>query len=164
VDAVPSDAGGALFVDPAGAAEEARDPATLSMYSSVEVELVALAVAQLRAEGLDVGVIAPYSAQVARIRARVPEVEVATVNAFQGREMDAIVVSFVRSNDRGELGFVADGRRLTVALTRARRRLVLIGDAATLGRHPRFAALLGALAARGAVRSVWEEPWVSALG
>ena len=54
------------------------------------------------------------------------------MNAFQGREKDAIVVTFVRSNPDQELGFVADERRLTVAVTRARRQLVLIGDSATL--------------------------------
>lgn len=159
-----------LWVDTAGTgAEEERDPATLSTFSRVEVALVAGAVARLRADGVApeaIGVVTPYSAQVARLRAR-PElagVEVATVNAFQGREKDVIVVSFVRSNDAGELGFVADPRRLTVTLTRARRALWLIGDTGTLGGHPRFEALLAELASRGALVSAWEEPWSEALG
>lgn len=156
------------FVDTAGASEERRDDATRSLYEPLEVALAALAVRRLRAEGLaarDLAVIAPYSAQVARLRAHpdLAEIEVATVNAFQGREKEAIVATFVRSNPARDLGFVADERRLNVTLTRARRQLVLIGDAATLSAHPRFAALIDALSADGRVVSVWEEPWVDAL-
>ena len=79
-----------------------------------------------------------------------------TVNAWQGREARAVVVSFVRSNPEGELGFLADDRRLTVSLTRAKERLILVGDSGTLARHPRFARLIDHLAARGYLRSVWE--------
>lgn len=159
----------ALWVDTAGTgAAEARDPATLSLYEPVEVALVAAAAARLRSDGLPaeaIGVVTPYAAQVARLRAR-PElagIEVATVNAFQGRERDVILASLVRSNEAGELGFVADPRRLTVTLTRARRALWLFGDSATLGGHPRFAALLAELSARGALVSAWEPPWSDAL-
>ncbi|MEZ4241086.1 MAG: AAA domain-containing protein [Myxococcota bacterium] len=156
----------ALWIDTAGAGAEIRDPVTRSLYEPVEIALVAQVVAALRAAGLDpadIGVIAPYSAQVSRLRAQLADVEVATVNAFQGRERDAIVASFVRANPDGELGFVADERRLTVSLTRARRQLVLIGDSGTLGRHPRFAAVLAHLADLGAIQSVWSPPWDAAL-
>ncbi|MDA1082803.1 MAG: AAA domain-containing protein, partial [Gemmatimonadetes bacterium] len=125
-------------------------------------------VRQLRESGVApdrIGVITPYSAQVACLAKR-PElagIEVATVNAFQGREKDAIAVSWVRSNDHGELGFVSDARRLTVALTRARRWLWQVGDSATLARHPRFDALVAQHAAAGALHSAWEPPWFDAL-
>ena len=156
------------WIDTAGAGfEEERDPITMSMRNQGEARLVSLVVQQLRAAGVrpeDIGVIAPYSAQVTLLGYVLPEaVEVATVNAFQGREKEAIVCSFTRSNDRGELGFVADGRRLTVALTRARRCLVVIGDSATLGGDRRFAALGDHLAGTGALASVWEPPWSEAL-
>ncbi|MEQ1565870.1 MAG: AAA domain-containing protein [Myxococcota bacterium] len=150
----------AVWVDTAGAGGEQRDPVSLSYFEPLEVEIVGRWVERLRAEGLtDLAVIAPYSAQVARLRASpaLAGVEVATVNGFQGRERDAVIASWVRSNPDGELGFVADDRRLTVALTRARRRLVLVGDTGTLARHPRFARLVDALAARDAIRSVWED-------
>jgi hypothetical protein len=156
----------ALWVDTAGAGGEIRDPLTRSLYEPLEVRLAAVAVGALREAGLapeSIGVVAPYSAQVARLREELGPVEVATVNAFQGREKEAIVATFVRSNPDRELGFVADERRLTVALTRARRQLVLIGDAATLSAHRRYADLYAALEARGAVRSVWEPPWSEAL-
>lgn len=147
---------------------DAIDPTTRSHFNDGEAMLVAHAVAQLRERGIGperIGVITPYSAQVARLR-REPalrDVEVATVNAFQGREKDAIAVSWVRSNEDGELGFVADGRRLTVALTRARAWLWLVGDAATLARHPRFAAIIERHEQAGSLQSAWEPPWSDVL-
>ncbi|MEZ4319436.1 MAG: AAA domain-containing protein [Myxococcota bacterium] len=162
-----------LFVDTAGAGGDARDPRTHSMYEPLEVRLVARALAILREQGVPpdrIGVIAPYSAQVSRLAA-LPEardVEVATVNAFQGREADAILVSFTRSNPDGELGFVADRRRLTVAVTRARRCLLMFGDSGTLaaGRLRPGAASAGFadLLDRAIVQSVWEDPWLDVLG
>ncbi len=149
------------FVDTAGQGAEERDPATGSLFEPAEIEIVREEVAALRAAGFapgDVAVITPYSAQVARLQA-LPElagIAVGTVNAWQGREARAVVVSFVRANPEGELGFLADDRRLTVSLTRARERLVLVGDAGTLARHPRYARLIERLAAEGALQSVWE--------
>lgn len=84
-----------------------------------------------------IGVITPYAAQVQSIREAIqavaPGVEVCTVDGFQGREKDLIVLSTVRSNSAMQAGFVADARRLNVAITRARRGLVVIGDPKTLG-------------------------------
>ncbi|MFM2248618.1 MAG: hypothetical protein RL071_4693 [Pseudomonadota bacterium] len=160
----------AIFVDTAGAGmDEERDPLTSSLFNRGELRLVRLAAEALRAAGLPaerLAVIAPYSAQVQRLRGlpALGGVEVDTVNAFQGREIDVLIVSFVRSNPDGQLGFVADPRRLTVALSRPRRGLVLIGDAATLGGHPRFAGLLDLLAAApGALQSAWDPPWDAAV-
>lgn len=167
-DLVPFLEPAALWIDTAGAGGEQCDLATMSLYDPLEVDVAAIAVQRLRAAGVasaEIGVIAPYTAQVARLRSHpdLAQVEVATVNAFQGREKDAIVVTFVRSNEMQELGFVADERRLTVAVTRARRQLVLIGDSATLTASPRFRAMLDHLSERGAVQSVWEEPWSAAV-
>jgi ATP-dependent RNA/DNA helicase IGHMBP2 len=157
-----------LWIDTAGAGfDEERDPVSRSLRNPGEARLVLAVLDRLRREGVEpaqVGVITPYSAQAALLRAAAPEgVEVASVNAFQGREKDVIVASWVRSNDRGDVGFVADGRRLTVALSRARCLLVQIGDSATLGGQPRFAEQLEALAAAGALESVWEEAWQGAM-
>ena len=128
--------------------------------------VIAAAVEALLAAGVaaeDIGVIAPYTAQVHRLRAAIPGVEVATVNAFQGREKEAILCSFVRSNPDGELGFVADVRRMVVALTRARQFLLCVGDSATLGRHPAFERVLERFALEDALHSVFEEPWSVAV-
>lgn len=79
--------------------------------------------------------IAPYAAQVRLLRDLFagggPEVD--TVDGFQGREKEAVVISLVRSNSQNEIGFLADRRRMNVALTRARRKLIVIGDSSTLG-------------------------------
>jgi regulator of nonsense transcripts 1 len=83
-------------------------------------------------------VITPYAAQVRAIRDVLPEsiqeIEVKTVDGYQGREKEVIVFSCVRSNSEGEVGFLSDPRRLNVALTRAKRGLIVIGDPSTL-RH-----------------------------
>ncbi len=84
----------------------------------------------------DIGVITPYAAQVRAIRDVLPEsvqeVEVKTVDGYQGREKEIIVFSCVRSNSDGNVGFLSDPRRLNVALTRAKRGLIVIGDPSTL--------------------------------
>jgi ATP-dependent RNA/DNA helicase IGHMBP2 len=151
------------FIDTAGSGlGERLDTATRSLANPGEAQLVSLLVDELVALGVarsSIAVIAPYSAQVARLRQVLPGVEVATVNAYQGRERDVIIVSWVRSNTDGDLGFVADPRRLTVSLTRARRALLQIGDSATLCSHPRFAALVDGIAAAGGLASVFEPPW-----
>lgn len=159
-----------LWIDTAGAdlADE-QDPKTRSWQNRGEARLVCAVVSQLREAGVPadaIGVITPYSAQVRLLRAQaaLASVEIASVNAFQGREKEVIVASWVRSNPDGEIGFVADPRRLTVALTRARRAHVGIGDAATLGGNPRFAATFEHFATQEAWRSVWESPWLEAAG
>jgi len=158
---------GLLWVDTAGADfEEERDPVTLSLFNEGELRLVTQAVTDLLRSGVpaaDIGVMAPYSAQVARLSAELPEVEVATVNAFQGREKEAIVCCFVRSNADRELGFVSDPRRLTVALTRARRFLLCVGDSATLSASRDFASVMDQFQDRGAWATVWEDPWAVTL-
>lgn len=87
----------------------------------------------------DIGVISPYSSQVCEIRERLSSaidndraIKVDTVDAFQGSEKELIIVSFVRSNDEGQVGFLDNEARLNVSLTRAKKRLVLIGDWNTL--------------------------------
>ncbi len=86
----------------------------------------------------DIGIVTPYAGQVRAIRDMIPEsmqdVEVRTVDGYQGREKDVIIFSSVRSNPDGNVGFLSDGRRLNVALTRSRRGLIVVGNPETL-RH-----------------------------
>ena len=104
--------------------------------------------------------ISPYSAQVRRLRERLSglgeDLEVDTVDGFQGREKEAIVLSLVRANHRGEVGFLSDVRRINVALTRARRHLCVFGDGATVARDPFIAGFIEHCEALGAYRSAWE--------
>ncbi|HET9754091.1 MAG TPA: AAA domain-containing protein [Myxococcales bacterium] len=107
----------------------------------------------------DIAVISPYEAQVQRLRQLlhdVGELEIDTVDGFQGREKEAVVVSLVRSNAEGELGFLADIRRINVALTRARKKLIVIGDSATVARHPFYAGFVRHAEAIGGWQSAWD--------
>ncbi len=98
---------------------------------------------QVRDKGWTMAVLTPYQAQREAIRREVPDVEVSTVDAAQGREWDVVLYSSVRSNPRHRLGFVADERRLNVAVTRARRNFILVGDERTISDHPGFKLYLG---------------------
>jgi superfamily I DNA and/or RNA helicase len=107
-------------------------------------------------------VITPYNAQVRWIRDALDDLlaeglEVSTVDGFQGREKLVIVVDLVRSNDQGELGFLADVRRMNVALTRARRWLLVLGDGALMGRHSYYSKLLKHAEGTGAWLSAWSD-------
>jgi ATP-dependent RNA/DNA helicase IGHMBP2 len=84
--------------------------------------------------------------------------EIDSVDGFQGREKEVVVLSLVRSNTEGEIGFLGDVRRTNVALTRARRKLLVIGDSATLSILPFYQRLFEYFEAIGAYQTVWEEP------
>jgi superfamily I DNA and/or RNA helicase len=93
------------------------------------------------------------------LREKLPlsELEIDTVDGFQGREKEVIVISLVRSNETGEIGFLSDLRRTNVAMTRARRKLLMIGDSATLSSDPFYARLVAHFESQGAYHTVWEE-------
>ncbi len=148
VTAGPWTSPSARFIDTAGLAFDEERDILGSYHNPGELRLLVRVWRSLRDSGVrpeDVGVITPYSAQLARIQAALPELEAGTVNAFQGREKELILASFVRSNPDGELGFVADARRLNVSVTRARRLFVGIGDSATLGTAAPFDRLVQAV-------------------
>ena len=102
-------------------------------------------------ERLDVGVISPYRAQVQYLRHLFKKreffkpyrslISVNTVDGFQGQERDIILISLVRANDEGQIGFLRDLRRMNVAITRARMKLIILGDASTMTRHPFYKKL-----------------------
>jgi predicted DNA helicase len=102
-------------------------------------------------ERLDVGIISPYRAQVQYLRQQLRKKEwvkpfrslisVNTVDGFQGQERDIIIISLVRSNDEGQIGFLRDLRRMNVAITRARMKVIILGDRTTLTRHPFYRKL-----------------------
>ncbi len=137
--------------EPAGAnhtlARVHLDPST---FNPGNAERVAAEARRLLSRGMaptDIAIIAAYSAQARRLRdllreERAAGLEVGTVDGFQGREKEAVIVDLVRSNDRGELGFLVNTRRMNVALTRAKRFLLVVADSATLGNHPYYAEFL----------------------
>ena len=102
-------------------------------------------------ERLDIGLISPYRAQVKYLRQLLNRlsffkpfrnsISVNTVDGFQGQERDIIIISLVRSNEEGDIGFLRDLRRMNVAMTRARMKLLIVGDSSTLCRHPFYRKL-----------------------
>jgi superfamily I DNA and/or RNA helicase len=151
------------FIDTAGANyDEEQEPDGSSRRNPEECRLVLKKVSQLLEAGVqaaDIAVIAPYAAQIRLLREQAADrdLEIDTVDGFQGREKEAVIISLVRSNREGEIGFLSDTRRMNVALTRARRKLIVIGDSSTLGGHPFYAALLEYFEQAGAYHTVWEE-------
>jgi ATP-dependent RNA/DNA helicase IGHMBP2 len=151
------------FIDTAGAGyDEQQEPDGESRLNPQEGELAIRKLNALLEAGLaphEVAVIAPYAAQGRWLRERIkaPGLEIDSVDGFQGREKEAIIISLVRSNAQGEIGFLADVRRMNVALTRARRKLIVIGDSATLAGDPFYRRLIDYFERNGAYRTVWEE-------
>uniref|UniRef100_A0A8B9G5Q2 DNA-binding protein SMUBP-2 n=1 Tax=Amazona collaria TaxID=241587 RepID=A0A8B9G5Q2_9PSIT len=128
-----------------------------------EVQLAGLHIRALLEAGVkakDIAVVAPYNLQVDMLREHLghsyPELEIKSVDGFQGREKEAVILSFVRSNRKGEVGFLAEERRLNVAVTRARRHVALVCDTGTVGRQPFLQRLLAHVSQRGEVRSAFE--------
>ncbi|MBX0332086.1 AAA family ATPase [Pontibacter sp. HSC-14F20] len=165
------------FIDTAGCGyNEAEMPETLSSANPEEADLLINHLTNLLKdydeEGevapLKIGVIAPYRAQINYLQDKVEhtprlhelhqkrQLSIGTVDSFQGQERDIICMSLVRSNERGEIGFLADERRMNVAMTRARRKLILVGDSATLSTNPFFAELIAYVESIGAYKSAWE--------
>ena len=151
------------FLDTAGAGfDEELEPDGESRLNRQEAELVRRKVQELMEAGVaagDVAVVAPYAAQVRLLRERLATagLEIDSVDGFQGREKEAVVISLVRSNPKGEIGFLGDLRRMNVAMTRAKRKLIVVGDSATLARDPFYRRMIEYFEGRGAYRTVWEE-------
>ncbi len=156
------------LIDTAGADySEAVEAAGASRFNAAEATLVVRKVTELLEAGLaakQISVISPYAAQVRLLREQLAVyledgLEIGSIDGMQGREQEAVIISLVRSNQEGAIGFLADTRRMNVALTRARRKLIIIGDSATIGGDPFYAALLAYLEDIDAYHTVWEELW-----
>ena len=151
-----------LFVDTAGAGwEEEQEPDGLSRMNPREAELILKYTAELIDAGVaaaEIAIIAPYAAQARWLRQHNPHenLEIDTVDGFQGREKEAVLITLVRSNPQAEIGFLAETRRMNVALTRARRKLIVVGDSATVGGHAFYSDLLDYVQSQAAYCSVWE--------
>lgn len=166
------------FIDTAGIGyAEKQDPETLSRYNEEEAQALIryvealveeLSVESWLEEKITMGIITPYRAQVDRLVALAEAsplleplhklITINTVDAFQGQERDVVAISFVRSNDKSEVGFLGDIRRTNVAMTRARKKLIMMGDSATLAAHPFYAALMDFVQQEGFYRSAFELP------
>uniref|UniRef100_A0A224YIC1 DNA helicase n=1 Tax=Rhipicephalus zambeziensis TaxID=60191 RepID=A0A224YIC1_9ACAR len=152
------------LIDTAGCGMVELDtPDDESKGNEGEADLVAIHVERLVSSGVpasEIAVISPYNLQVELIRlrlsARHPGLEIRSVDGFQGREKEAVVMSFVRSNDTGTVGFLAEDRRINVAVTRARRHLAVVCDSTTMSRHDFLKSLVDYIGNEGEVRSARE--------
>lgn len=151
------------FIDTAGCGfEEKEGPENESRCNPEEVNILRKHFELLRPKlesTQSVGIISPYRAQVELLQdefRNTPLVTVNTIDSFQGQERDVIYISMVRSNDKGEIGFLKDYRRMNVAMTRARKKLVIIGDSATLGNDRFYSDLLKYAEDHLAYRTAWE--------
>ena len=165
------------FIDTAGCGyQEVAIPESRSTANPEEAHLLLERLAQLLAPydaaehdehqhtPLSIGVIAPYRAQINYLKDAIEDSEVlnglllqrrlsvGTVDSFQGQERDIIAITLTRSNPQGEIGFLSDIRRMNVGMTRARRKLLLVGDSSTLCRHPFFVELLAYVKGVGGYR------------
>ena len=139
---------------------EEQNSDTLSRSNKDEAELLinlfenlveTLTPEKIREENIDIGIISPYKNQISYIRHLVKRskllrsikrnISINTVDGFQGQEKDIIMISMVRGNDNGKIGFLNDLRRMNVAITRARMKLIILGDAETLNHHPFYRKL-----------------------
>ncbi|WP_448137768.1 AAA domain-containing protein [Sphingobacterium siyangense] len=117
-------------------------------------------------ESLSVGVIAPYRKQATLLKEVLDGeealrpfndlIKIQTIDSFQGQEKDVIYISLTRSNAEQQIGFLSDVRRMNVAMTRAKKKLVVIGDSATIGSHPFYREFIAYTESLGHYHSVWE--------
>ena len=122
------------------------------MLQELEAYINRIGKTRILDERIDFGLISPYKAQVQYLRSKIRGnsflrpfrslITVNTVDGFQGQERDVIFISLVRANEDGQIGFLNDLRRMNVAITRARMKLVILGDATTLAQHPFYRKLM----------------------
>ncbi len=155
-----------VLIDTSGCGfDEELNPTSLSRYNEGEYFILREHFIQSKEAyaGSSIGIISPYSEQVKYLRSKVEEdvfqesdITVNSIDGFQGQEKDVIYISLVRSNSDGEIGFLSDERRLNVAMTRARKKLIILGDFSTLSVSPLFSDLAEHVEAIGTYKSAWE--------
>ena len=146
------------FIDMAGFGEgEMQDEDSGSYYNVAEIDVIEKVLENENLKPTNCFILSPYSAQVKRLQERLGKAwHVSTVDSIQGQESDTVIISCSRSNESQAIGFLADLRRMNVALSRAKHRVILIGDSATIGAHPFYGQLLEKIETSYQYRSVWE--------
>jgi ATP-dependent RNA/DNA helicase IGHMBP2 len=146
------------FIDTAGSGyneEQGKDGHSLQNNGELQIVLKLLETENLAA--LHTAFISPYAGQVAMAKDLLPTgMRISTIDSFQGQEKENIILSLVRSNDDGDIGFLKDYRRMNVAITRAKEKLFVIGDSATIAADKFYDAFLTYVEKNGEYKSVWE--------
>ena len=158
------------WIDTAGCGfEEKINPETQSFYNPEEYGILRMHLDHLLCllgeQRPSIAIISPYKEQVIYMQDNLPkdfdhfpqaDIRVDTIDSFQGQECDVVYISLVRSNDKSEIGFLRDTRRMNVAMTRARKKLIMLGDSATLGAHEFYSQLLAYCESIDAYGTAWE--------
>lgn len=146
------------FIDTAGSGEEEKPGSDgVSLCNEGELQLAVKWMEEQHWLPEETAFISPYAGQVAIAKEIFPaSMRISTVDSFQGQEKKNIIVSLVRSNSDGEIGFLKDYRRMNVAITRAKEQLLVIGDSATIGADPFYLAFLSWVEKAGVYRTIWE--------
>ena len=154
------------FIDTAGTGYEEellKSPYGICNTQEANLVLTILESILLEYPTESIGIISPYKLQVQYIRDQLKEkhintstIQVQTVDGFQGQEKDIIIISLVRSNDKQEIGFLKDLRRMNVAITRARKKLIVIGDSSTLSSSKFYTSFQEYIEQHNGYHSAWE--------
>ncbi len=146
------------FIDTAGSGTtEMPGPDGSSLQNEAELRIIQQLLERESLDPLRTAFISPYAGQVTAARELLPkELRTSTIDSFQGQEKETIIVSLVRSNEEGDIGFLKDYRRMNVAITRAKEQLFVIGDSATIGADAFYNAFLTYIEQEGSYRTVWE--------
>lgn len=143
------------FIDTAGCGYTEHKDSSGGISNTGEIEIIQKRLAEINLENISLGIISPYRRQVTLLE-EVLNNQAQTIDSFQGQEKELIIVSLVRSNENGIIGFLKDYRRMNVALTRAKKKLIIIGDSATIGNDSFYQDLLDYIEKQGTYRSAWE--------
>ena len=146
------------FIDTAGSGyNEVQGSNGMSLQNEGELRIVQKLLAAETFDLLQTAFISPYAGQVAAAKDVLPkQMRISTIDSFQGQEQHTIIVSLVRSNDDGDIGFLKDYRRMNVAITRAQEQLFVIGDSATIGADAFYNSFLSYIEKYGTYKTVWE--------
>ena len=146
------------FIDTAGSGfNEERGADGSSLQNEGELRLIKKLLETELPDHAATAFISPYAGQVNAAKEVLPkQMRISTIDSFQGQEKENIILSLVRSNDDGDIGFLKDYRRMNVAITRAKDQLYVIGDSATIGADPFYNAFLSYVEKAGTYKTVWE--------
>ena len=146
------------FIDTAGSGfSEVHGPDGVSLQNVDELEIAKKILETEQPDPLKTAFISPYAGQVMAAKDVLPkQMRISTIDSFQGQEKENIILSLVRSNDDGDIGFLKDYRRMNVAITRAKDQLFVIGDSATIAADVFYNAFLTYIEKYGSYRTVWE--------
>ena len=146
------------FIDTAGSGfNEVQGSNGMSLQNEGELQIVQKLLETEMLNPARTAFISPYNGQVAAAKEALPkEMRISTIDSFQGQEKEIIILSLVRSNEDGDIGFLKDYRRMNVAITRAKEQLFVIGDSATIGGDAFYNSFLTYIENYGSYRTVWE--------